>query len=73
VIFQNVDAFKTWHEHLGHLGIEIMRKIMSNSSGHGMSDKISRILRFYVHLMCNWEIDFETFTSQNIGRTTKVS
>jgi hypothetical protein len=34
-----VDAFKTWHECLGHPGIEVMRKIMSNSSGHGMSDR----------------------------------
>jgi transposase InsO family protein len=39
VIFQNVDAFKTWHERLGHPGIEMTRKIMSNSSGHGMSNK----------------------------------
>jgi hypothetical protein len=39
VIFQNVDAFKTWHERLGHRGIGMMRKIMSNSSGHGMSNK----------------------------------
>jgi hypothetical protein len=39
VIFQNVDAFKTWHERLGHPGIGMMRKIMSNSSGHGMSDR----------------------------------
>jgi hypothetical protein len=39
VIFQNVDAFKTWHECLSHPGIGMMRKIMSNSSGHGMSDR----------------------------------
>jgi peptide/histidine transporter 3/4 len=39
VIFHNVDAFKTWHERLGHPGIGMMRKIMSNSSGHGMSDR----------------------------------
>jgi hypothetical protein len=39
VIFQNVDAFKTWHERLAHPGIEMTRKIMSNSSGHGMSNK----------------------------------
>jgi hypothetical protein len=34
VIFQNVDAFTTWHERLGHPGVEIMRKIIGNSSGH---------------------------------------
>jgi len=39
VIFQNVDTFKTWHERLGHPGIGMMRKIMSNSNGHGMSDR----------------------------------
>jgi len=42
VIFQNVDAFKTWHtwhECLSHPGIGMMRKIMSNSSGHSMSDR----------------------------------
>ena len=27
VIFQNVDAFKIWHERLGHPGIGMMRKI----------------------------------------------
>jgi hypothetical protein len=39
VIFQNVDIFKTCHERLGHPGIGMMRKIMSNSSGHDMSDR----------------------------------
>jgi hypothetical protein len=39
VIFQNVDAFKTWHERLGHPSIGMMRKIMSNLTGHGMSDR----------------------------------
>jgi hypothetical protein len=39
VNFQNVDAFKTWHERLRHPDIGMMRKIMSNSSGHGMSDR----------------------------------
>jgi hypothetical protein len=35
--------------------------------------KIPKILRFCVHIMCNWEINFETLTSQNKGWTTKVS
>ena len=39
VIFQNVDAFKTWHECLDHPGIGMMRKIIRNSSGHCMSDR----------------------------------
>ena len=39
VVFQNVDTFKTWHECLGHPGIGMMRKIISNSSGHCMSDR----------------------------------
>ena len=33
VIFHNVDAFKIWHERLGHPGIGMMRKIISNSKG----------------------------------------
>jgi peptide/histidine transporter 3/4 len=38
VIFQNVNAFQTWHERLGHPGIGMMRKIISNSVGHTLSD-----------------------------------
>ena len=39
VIFQNVDTFQTWHDCLCHPGIGMMRKIISNSIGHGVSDK----------------------------------
>jgi len=38
VIFQNVNAFQTWHDRLGHPGIGMMRKIISNSVGHTLSD-----------------------------------
>jgi hypothetical protein len=38
VIFQIVNAFQTWHDHLGHPGIGMMRKITSNSVGHSLSD-----------------------------------
>ena len=38
VIFQNVNAFQTWHDRLGHFGIGMMRKIISNSIGHTLSD-----------------------------------
>ena len=37
VIFQNVDAFKIWHEHLGHPGIGMMQKIIRNSIGHELN------------------------------------
>jgi hypothetical protein len=37
VIFQNVDAFTTWHERLGHLGVGMMRKVIGNSSGHNLN------------------------------------
>ena len=30
VIFQNVDTFQTWHDSLGHSGVGMMRKIISN-------------------------------------------
>jgi peptide/histidine transporter 3/4 len=38
VIFQNVDAFQTWHDRLGHLGIGMMRKITTNSIGHNLHE-----------------------------------
>ena len=37
IIFQNLDIFKTWHDRLGHPGIGMMRKIISNSLGHHMN------------------------------------
>ena len=37
VIFQNVEAFKIWYERLGHPGIGMMRKIISNSNGHELN------------------------------------
>ena len=39
VIFKNVDTFQTWYDRLGHPKIRMMRKIISNSIGHGVSDK----------------------------------
>jgi hypothetical protein len=47
VIFQNVDAFTTWHERLGHTGVGMMRKIIGNSSGHNLnSAKFPKSLDF---------------------------
>jgi hypothetical protein len=37
IIFQNVDAFTTWHECLGHPGVGMMKKIIGNSSGHNLN------------------------------------
>jgi hypothetical protein len=37
IIFYNVDAFTTWHERLGHPGVGMMRKIISNSTGHNLN------------------------------------
>jgi hypothetical protein len=37
VIFQNVDAFMTWHEPLRHPGVGMMRKIIDNSTGHNLN------------------------------------
>nr|ABA98007.1 retrotransposon protein, putative, Ty1-copia subclass [Oryza sativa Japonica Group] len=38
-----VDAFHTWHDRLGHPGIEMMRKIIGNSIGHHLiTDKFSK-------------------------------
>jgi hypothetical protein len=38
VIFPNVDAFKTWHHRLGHLGIGMMREIKGNCIDHNLND-----------------------------------
>jgi hypothetical protein len=47
MIFQNVDAFQTWHNRLGHPGIGMMRKIISNCIGHNLNDaKFSKSLDF---------------------------
>jgi hypothetical protein len=37
VIFQNVDAFTTWHECLEHHGVGMMRKIIDNSTCHNLN------------------------------------
>jgi hypothetical protein len=37
VIFQNIDAFTTWHERLVHPKVGMMRKIIGNSSGHNLN------------------------------------
>jgi hypothetical protein len=38
VIFQNVDAFQTWHDRLGHPRIGMMRKIIGNCIGHNLRE-----------------------------------
>jgi peptide/histidine transporter 3/4 len=38
IIFQDVDTFRNWHDRLGHPGIGMMRKIISNSIGHDMEN-----------------------------------
>ena len=67
VIFQNVNAFQTWHDRLGHPGVGMMRKITSNSIGHNLLEsKFPRSLDFVctpctigklifrlLHLKCN--------------------
>jgi hypothetical protein len=37
VIFQNVDAFMTWHERLGHPRVGMMKKIIGNSTSHNLN------------------------------------
>jgi hypothetical protein len=36
VIFQDVNSFQTWHDRLGHPGVGMMRKIISNFIGHNL-------------------------------------
>ena len=35
------EAFKQWHERLGHPGRSMMRKIISSSTGHSLKDRIT--------------------------------
>jgi hypothetical protein len=43
VIFQNIDAFMTWHERLGHPRVRMMRRITSNSTSHNLNtDKFNK-------------------------------
>jgi uncharacterized protein YbaR (Trm112 family) len=37
-IFQNVDAFQTWYDRLGHPDIEMMRKIIENCIDHNLKE-----------------------------------
>jgi len=37
VVFQKVDAFRTWHDRLGHPSIRMMHKIIRNSNGHELN------------------------------------
>jgi hypothetical protein len=47
VIFQNVDAFTTWHERFEHPRVGMMRKIIGNNSGHNLnSAKFPKSLDF---------------------------
>ena len=38
IIFQNVNTFQTWHDRLGHPGIGMIQKIISNSHGHNLAN-----------------------------------
>jgi hypothetical protein len=33
-IFRNTESFRIWHDHLGHPGLIMMRRIINNSAGH---------------------------------------
>jgi hypothetical protein len=47
IIFQNVDAFTTWHERIGPPGVGMMRKIISISTGHNLNSvKFPKSLNF---------------------------
>jgi hypothetical protein len=55
VIFQNVNAFQTWHDRLGHPGIGMMRKIITNSIGHNLSNTKLLQSSYYVCTACATE------------------
>ena len=35
---KDMEIFKIWHERLGHLGVIIMRRIITSSHGHPLKD-----------------------------------
>jgi hypothetical protein len=49
LIFQNIDAFTTCHEHLEHLEVWTMRKIIGNSYSHNLN---SAKFHKYLNFMC---------------------
>ena len=36
-IFRNAESFRIWHDRLGHPGLSMMRRIIKNSTGHGVN------------------------------------
>ena len=52
VIFHNVDAFITWHDCLGHPGIGMMRKIISNSNGHELNTAKFPKSSYFMYTSC---------------------
>ena len=54
IMFQNVNTFQNWHDRLGHPGLGMMRKIISNSIGHDMENDFPRI-KIFVALLVQLE------------------
>jgi hypothetical protein len=64
VIFQNIDTFSTWHSHIGHPRIGMIRKIIRNCIGHDLKDaKILKSNNFYVHFICYEKANLAVFTA----------
>lgn len=38
-IFKNQEAYKTWHDKLGHPGLRMMQNIVKNANGHNLKTK----------------------------------
>ena len=38
-IFKNQEAYRTWHDRLGHPGLRMMQNIVKNANGHNLKTK----------------------------------
>jgi hypothetical protein len=73
VIFQNVDAFKTWNDRLGHPGIGMMRKIIGNCIGHNSNDvKFPKHSDFLCTTCATGKLILRHSPPQDMNRATQI-
>jgi hypothetical protein len=55
IFFQNVDAFKIWHDCLGHSGIGMMKKIIENCIVHNLNNAKIPKHSYFIYTACATE------------------
>jgi hypothetical protein len=51
-IFKDMESFRIWHDHLGHPGLGMMRRIINNSAGHSVETKNFPNPKDFVYTAC---------------------